>query len=340
MPLTSTQLDRAVGAVLASAAGDALGSQYEFGPSLPDTTVPEFGVGHFGHEVGEWTDDTSMAIPILQVLADGRTLEDPAALAEIVQAWRVWAQTSKDVGIQTRGILSSLSSTASADDAFAAARLSHERTGRSGGNGSLMRTGPVALGYLDRTPAELAAAAGRVAQLTHWEDDNIVACALWCLAIRHAILTGELDMHAALRSLSEPRSGESKRPDTRTLSERSESQRLAPLTPDAEARWSQLIDEALTPGIHPRAFSEQNGWVVRAFQGALAAVAGATSLVDAVQRAVRGGNDTDTVAAIAGSLAGAVHGAAAVPADWRAQLHGWPGIDADELERLARRAVG
>jgi len=330
MPLTSAQLDRAVGAVLASAAGDALGSQYEFGPSLPDSMTPEFGVGHFGHDVGEWTDDTSMAIPILKVLADGRALDDPDSLAEIVQAWRVWAQTSKDVGIQTRGILSSLSSTASAADATAAARRSHDATGRSGGNGSLMRTGPVALGYLDRTRAELADAAGRVAQLTHWEDDNVMACALWCVAIRHAILTGELDMRAALRSLSErslsaPRSGESKRPD--------------PLTPEALTRWGQHIDEALAPGIHPRAFSEQNGWVVRAFQGALAAVAGATSLVDAVQRAVRGGNDTDTVAAIAGSLAGAVYGATAIPADWRAQLHGWPGIDADELERLARRAV-
>jgi len=329
MPLTTAQHDRAVSAVLASAAGDALGSQYEFGPSLPDTAIPEFGVGHFGHEVGEWTDDTSMAIPILQVLAEGRTLEDPDALTEIVQSWRVWAQTSKDVGIQTRGILSSLSASASADDAFAAARLSHERTGRSGGNGSLMRTGPVALGYLNRTAAELADAAGRVAQLTHWENDNVIACALWCLAIRHAILTGELDMPAALRSLSDPR----------PLSERSESKRPDPLAPETATRWSQLIDEALAPGIHPRAFSEQNGWVVRAFQAALAAVAGATSLVDAVQRAVRGGNDTDTVAAIAGSLAGAVYGAAAIPADWRARLHGWPGIDADELERLARRAV-
>ena len=64
-----------------------------------------------------------------------------------------------------------------------------------------MRTGPVALGYLDRSPDELAAAAGRVAQLTHWEDDNVDACAIWCLAIRHAILTGELDVRARSRSI-------------------------------------------------------------------------------------------------------------------------------------------
>lgn len=42
--LTPMQLDRAVGVVLASAAGDALGSQYEFGSGLHDDQLPAFGV--------------------------------------------------------------------------------------------------------------------------------------------------------------------------------------------------------------------------------------------------------------------------------------------------------
>ena len=82
MHLSAQQLDRAVGAVLASAAGDALGSQYEFGPSLPDSLTPEFGVGCFGHAPGEWTDDTSMAMPILRQLAEGRTLEEPDTISD------------------------------------------------------------------------------------------------------------------------------------------------------------------------------------------------------------------------------------------------------------------
>ena len=306
MHLSEEQLDRAVGAVLASAAGDALGSQYEFGPSLADEVTPEFGIGCFGHDIGEWTDDTSMAIPILQVLADGRTLEDAAALDEIVTRWRNWSMKAKDVGAQTRGILSQLTET-TADAALARSEAAHRAAGRSAGNGSLMRTGPVALGYLDRSPAELAAAAGRVAQLTHWEDDNVDACVLWCLAIRHAILTGEFDVRSQLAYVPEAR----------------------------RARWAGIIDEALEPGVHPRDFRDGNGWVVRAFQGALAALAGAESLVDALERAVRGGNDTDTVAAIAGSLGGAVHGVTDVPIAWTRLLHGWPGIDADDLARLA-----
>ena len=54
---------------------------------------------------------------------------------------------------------------------------------------------------------------------------------------------------------------------------------------------------------------------------------------------MRGGGDTDTVAAIAGSLAGAVRGGSAVPLAWKRKLHGWPGIDANELTRLAVLAV-
>ena len=46
------------------------------------------------------------------------------------------------------------------------------------------------------------------------------------------------------------------------------------------------------------------------------------------------------VAAIAGALLGARHGAAAVPTAWRAAVHGWPGLTADDLVELAVRATG
>jgi ADP-ribosylglycohydrolase len=310
--LSPAQMDRAVGTVIVSAAGDALGSAYEFGPSLPDEVTPAFGVGHFGHGLGEWTNDTSMAIPVLDELAAGRRLTDPAALERIVAAWQGWARTALDVGAQTRHVLGRIPSPPELDAIRSASRAVHEETGRSGGNGSLMRTGPVALGYLDRPADEVTAAAAAVAQLTHWEDDNIDACALWCAAIRHGILTGDLDVRGQLEVVPSSR----------------------------RDRWAAFIDDALAPGAHPRDFREANGWVVRAFQGALAAVTGAGGPLDAIERAIRGGNDTDTVAAIAGSLAGAVWGAEAFPASHTEGLHGWPGIDAAELARRARVAVG
>ncbi|WP_051274522.1 ADP-ribosylglycohydrolase family protein [Cellulomonas sp. URHD0024] len=308
MNLTSTQLDRAVGAVVASAAGDALGSQYEFQRVPPDDTALRFGRGTFGHGVGEWTDDTSMALPVLQALARGESLTDTATLGTIVGDWLTWSRDALDVGSQTRAVLSGLRGVTTEESALRSARAVHDGAGRSAGNGSLMRTGPVALGYLDdgQEPA-LVQAAGRIAALTHWEPDNADACAIWCLAVRHAIRTGELDVRGQVRWIPEPR----------------------------RERWLGLIDEALAPETHPRDYEPQNVWVVKAFQGALAAIAGATSLVDALERAVRGGRDTDTVAAIAGSLAGAVHGATAVPLSWQRLLHGWPGLRVNDLTSLA-----
>jgi ADP-ribosylglycohydrolase len=67
-------------------------------------------------------------------------------------------------------------------------------------------------------------------------------------------------------------------------------------------------------------------------------------LSGALRAAARGGGDTDTVAAIAGALAGARWGATAVPLGWRRVLHGRvtydePAIDAARLDALARLAA-
>jgi ADP-ribosylglycohydrolase len=88
-----------------------------------------------------------------------------------------------------------------------------------------------------------------------------------------------------------------------------------------------------------------NGFVVTALQAAHGAI-WQTPVPDdrprrhlelALQAAVSVGDDTDTVAAIAGALLGARWGAAAVPGHWRRLVHGWPGLTADDLVTLAER---
>ncbi|MBC7443612.1 MAG: ADP-ribosylglycohydrolase family protein, partial [Ramlibacter sp.] len=309
--------------MLGMACGDALGAGYEFGPPLAvDASVTMKGGGGFDWAPGEWTDDTSMAVPIVKAIAAGRDLRDEAVLDEIVAAWVAWARTAPDVGNQLRAVLSRTEPTASA--VRVVARAHHDRHGRSGGNGSLMRTAPVALAYLD-DPVALAETARAVSDLTHFETDAGDACVLWCLAIRHAVLAGELDVRAGLTALPA----------------------------DRHELWESRLVAAETGT--PRDF-DRNGWVVEALQGAWSAIteplrvvvdcSGATPaehLRESLEVAVRGGRDTDTVAAIAGGLLGARYGASAVPAEWRRIVHGWPGLRADELVRLgvlAARATG
>lgn len=308
MTLTPDQLDRAIGSIVGMAAGDALGAGYEFGPPLADgTPVHMNGGGGFNWAPGEWTDDTSMAIPILEIVAAGRPF-DESALDDIVAAWVNWASTAKDVGVQTRSVFSSMKDT-SHRTAIQAAHDIHVQTGRSGGNGSLMRTSPVVLGFLhEGGDARLAAAAQKVSELTHYETDAADACVIWTLAIRHAILTGEVDARVGIQNLPAAR----------------------------QQRWRDLLDAAETK--QPRDF-EANGWVVEALQAAWSAIHHGDGLVDVLERAVRGGRDTDTVAAIAGALIGAGSGAPAVPSEWSAKIHGWPGYSYDDLVNLATRAV-
>jgi hypothetical protein len=101
--------------------------------------------------------------------------------------------------------------------------------------------------------------------------------------------------------------------------------------------WGPLLDQAETG--EPKDFPK-NGWVVHALQTAWWAIThadetDATHLQNALELAVRAGNDTDTTAAIAGGLLGARWGASAVPAAWRRILHGWPGLRAKDLIALA-----
>ena len=63
------------------------------------------GGGPFGWAPGEWTDDTSMAIPIARAAATGADLRDEAVLDGIAGAWVSWAQEAKDVGVQTSAVL-------------------------------------------------------------------------------------------------------------------------------------------------------------------------------------------------------------------------------------------
>jgi ADP-ribosylglycohydrolase len=280
------------------------------------------GGGAFGWEPGEWTDDTSMALAIAEVAATGADLRGEEALDAIARRWHEWSQRAKDVGVQTRSVLSRAGRHGiSAQTAREESAALHRLTGRTAGNGSLMRTAPVALAHLD-DEAALVEAARAVSELTHWDAEAADACVLWCCAIRHAILTGALDARIGLQHIPSERRG----------------------------LWATRLD--VGEASQPSDF-KNNGWVVEALQGAWSAITitpvpqddpaqgvfRADHLRLALDTAVRGGGDTDTVAAIAGGLLGAAYGASAVPAEWRRVLHGWPGLRTRDLIALTARIV-
>jgi ADP-ribosylglycohydrolase len=240
---------------VAAATGDALGAPYEFqAPVVDSEEIDMIGGGVLGWQPGEWTDDTAMAIVVLEAsltASDCHDLRIESAQDHIAREWYSWSLGTPDIGNLTSHVLRSAADIGReaghyaprAVDFRAAAAKAHEDHPTSAGNGSLMRAHASVLPYLLSTEAEAAEAIASVCRLTHVHPDTVEACLLWGLAVRHAILTGELDVRVGLDQLD----------------------------PERRAVWQDRIEEAeeSTPVTFRR-----NGWVVGAFQAAWAAING------------------------------------------------------------------
>lgn len=134
-------------------------------------------------EEGEWTDDTQMALCIAEEAATGRL--DPAAVAGRFLDW--YRSGPADVGAQTWAVLSAAS--APRDVAGRAAGYFSRNPRHGAGNGSLMRTAPVALACLGDDDA-LVSQAMAMSALTHADPLAQEASAIWCVAIDRAVRLG------------------------------------------------------------------------------------------------------------------------------------------------------
>lgn len=305
MKLTDTQINRARGMVLGAAVGDALGAGYEFA-QIPENLVPEMiggGLGDF--EPGEWTDDTSLTWIVAEAAAKYKSFFSDDSLSAVARGFRKWYDTNPpDIGGTTAWAIRG-----GGKDGDRRQMRKSALTISGDTNGSLMRTSPVVLPYLG-TPKSLISAAREVSELTHAHPDAVEACMVWSAILNHAVMTGELDIQAALSVFYQP----------------------------YHDRWYGIVTEAMET--EPGKFTP-NGKAVPALQAALSSVVHTKEydFRESLYTAIRVGHDTDTVASIAGALAGALHGIDAIPAEWLSILHGYPGKTGSDLDNLVIEAL-
>ena len=158
-------------------------------------------------------------------------------------------------------------------------------------NGSLMRASPLGVFGFALPLAHTASLARSDSRITHPHSVCADACAAYTIAIATAIRTGNgpTAAHQAAEAWAAEHSAE---PSVREALDRS---RREP----------------------PADYERQMGWVLIALQNAFYQLLHASSFEEGVVATVMAGGDTDTNAAIAGALLGAVHGRDAVPARWR-----------------------
>ena len=305
--------DRIAGVLAGQAAGDALGAGYEFAPPTIDAKDLDMIGGGLGNwEQGEWTDDTQQAIIV------ARAHSEALAVSKGLIDW--YEGGPKDVGTTTSASLSAGLQSRRDGDSTAeqfGKLLDQSYKVQGDSNGSLMRTSPVALSFIGQ-PWAAAARAGQISALTHAGAQAREASMIWTVLIERAVREGT--------------------PLTR---EHVTSAISTAVAPSRRQFWEDIANLAFTTT--PKAYRSLNLWngkAVTAFEEALSAVVHAKSTEDGLRKAVAIGGDTDTVAAIAGGLLGALNGASSIPEAWRKQLHGWPGMDYQGLVSLALAASG
>jgi len=174
--MTDKKMDRYEGAMIGVAVGDALGAPLEFmgaGEIRRKHGEPVremIGGGWLDVDPGEVTDDTQMTLAV----AEGIAMNKPGVLYQIGENFLTWYGTHpKDIGGTCAAVLGEMSQnhpTSGDDWRMAAMRLNKSTSGRTAGNGALMRTIYPALWYKDEDTA--AKMAVEIGQMTHCHRDS------------------------------------------------------------------------------------------------------------------------------------------------------------------------
>ena len=272
--------DRALGAFLGLAVGDAVGTTLEFcsrdaQPRLQDLV----GGGPFDLPPGAWTDDTAMALALADSLAASETLDCRDLMDRFVRWWQDGDYSCTghcfDIGNTTRQALDRYRRTGE--------RIAGSTDPQSAGNGSLMRLAPVALRFWHDRPRLIAAAADQ-SRTTHGAEEAVDACRAFAELLAEAIA-------------GSPRAD------------------LLARRPFEGAPAVARVMAGSWRG-RPRNRIRSSGYVAHTLEAAIWSVARSGDFRNAVLLAANLADDADTVAAVTGQLAGALYGLSGIPADW------------------------
>ncbi len=288
-------VERAKGALLGLALGDALGTTLEFRPKDSYQHLTDMiGGGPFRLKPGQWTDDTAMML----CLADSFIHTGKNDIQDQVARYWSWYQDGLnsctaecfDIGNTVKNALISFQNDGNA--------MAGSRSQYSAGNGSLMRIAPVALMYHSASITDAMTAAWFSGATTHGEPRCIQACQLMTFYI-----------HKLLNSESQPSKDE--------LFE-------LPffLLDTISSEWSEEI-KYIALGEYKNKSRQQikgTGFVVESLEAALWCFYQTHDFESGALLAANLGDDADTTAAIYGQLAGAYYGLSGLPANWLNKL--------------------
>jgi ADP-ribosyl-[dinitrogen reductase] hydrolase len=283
-------LSRAHGALIGQVAGDALGSQVEFETAsairnrYPDGLRRMEDGGPFHLLAGQPTDDSELALLLARSIAQ----EGAYNQEKVAATYHYWFTQSHpfDVGNTIRQALQNVTSTHRKENRVAET-MSAGASSESQANGSLMRISPLAIHGYRMTPDELFRLAELESSLTHPDPVCRQCCGLYCIALAHAIRTGEhpAQIYEKVKVYAENR--------------------------ECDPAVLQAVRAAASQ--RPETYK---GWVLSGFQNAFYQLLHSNSVEEGIVDTIMQGEDSDTNAAITGALLGAVYGRESIPRQW------------------------
>ncbi len=287
------KLDIIKGVIFGLAVGDALGVPVEFKSreylkANPVTNMQ--GYGTYNVPKGTWSDDTSMTLCTLESIIENGEINLDNIMEKFAK-WRCFGYMTPfdecfDIGNTTYCAIARYLEGESFPYGSGAEN--------SNGNGSLMRISPVVLFYAlqSHNPIRRIEAIRNVSMLTHAHDISIIGCGIY------NFILDEIIKNPCKESIREGISkGDRHYKCIREIIAYIKMLRL---------NFASLDEREI----------KSTGYVVDTLEAAVWCLMNTSSYEECVLKAVNLGEDTDTVGAIAGSLAGALYGYEAIPKKW------------------------
>lgn len=280
---------------------DALGVPVEFMSRETLRKNPVIGMRGFGthnQSVGTWSDDTSMTLCLVDSLIKGINFND------VMSKFLMWFDEGSytphgevfDVGISTRDAIKRFS------DGIEPLKCGGVNE-RDNGNGSLMRILPIIF-YIQSIYGtdfeendEAFGIIHNISSLTHAHKRSKIACGIYISVA--SMLLGSMDLKIAVE-LGIYKAAEYYRKQTEFKDEISHFDRLL-------AKGFEELDAKAI---------KSSGYVVDTLEAAIWCLLNSSTYKDCVLKAVNLGEDTDTVAAVVGGLAGLYYGYENIPCEW------------------------
>lgn len=286
--------------------GDAVGVPYEFSSRekmTHDPAVDMTGHGTYDMPAGTWSDDSSMALASLDALRSGY---DPERIMENFSEWKNSGAFTPfgevfDIGNTCMMAITNYNITPDIHTCGCGRE-------NDNGNGSLMRILPVCLYFYEKekaglmTSAEIIERIHEASALTHAHLRSKLACGLYYFLVSE-MADGSGSIKERLQKGFDRGFGF-----------------YAADKYAAELSYYEELRDIPQFAALPDSDIQSSGYVVTSLEAAVWCLANTDDYRSCILRAVNLGRDTDTVAAIAGGLAGLYYGYEGIPSSWLDQI--------------------